>query len=112
MRLGQSNRVRVAAEHSGSPARRYYPNSMNTPKTPQQDTAAPGSVQPDCSATYRLLGSEDSICIGDEFLRDDCETWEMVSTANCTFVGERYDGSFLLPMRRRLPNEKAQPRGN
>lgn len=59
------------------------------------------------AATYRLLRCEDVIGIGDEFLRDDCEAWERVSTSNCTFVGERYEGRFLVPMRRRLLNSVA-----
>lgn len=58
------------------------------------------------SAKYRLLGYKDAICVGDEFLRDNCQTWELVSKENCPFVGMGYNGYALVPMRRRLPNDE------
>ena len=62
----------------------------------------------DGSAKYRLVSSQDAICAGDERLRDDCETWEVITNE---FVGTRYNGNFFVPMRRKVsPNHDSATR--
>jgi hypothetical protein len=43
----------------------------------------------------------DTVTATDEFLADDCETWEPCTSAARFIVGQKYDPVFFQPMRRR-----------
>lgn len=49
---------------------------------------------------YRLLTERDVIKPDDEFLRDDCVTWEQLSVSNSFGIGSIYRRGFFVPMRR------------
>jgi hypothetical protein len=51
---------------------------------------------------YRLLARHDKIRSDDEFLNDDCQTWEKVDRL---FVGHLYNGNFHVPMRRKVGSD-------
>lgn len=50
---------------------------------------------------WRLLNRHDVVRASDEFLTDDCETWDSCANAARFIVGQKYDPVFFQPMRRR-----------
>ena len=49
---------------------------------------------------YRLLGQDESIQIGDEFLNDDCETWTVIKEKSTHGFVIGYKCKNLKPFRR------------
>ncbi len=58
-----------------------------------------------CSPRWRLLTEGDKIQVGDELLRDDCETWEAYEAypdPGHHFIGCGYTPNLFVPIRRRI----------
>lgn len=64
-----------------------------------------------CSPRWRLLTEGDKIQVGDEMLRDDCETWEAYEAYPAPghhFIGCGYTPNLFVPIRRRIIPENAR----
>ena len=56
---------------------------------------------------YRLLITDEIIEVGDEYLNDDCETWDKVQPIGsplylCWMVGKLFSSRVYVPFRRPL----------
>lgn len=79
--------------------------------SPQANTRHGIDVQRLVRPAWRLLNRRDVVLISDEFLTDDCETWDSCANAARFIVGQKYDPVFFQPMRRREygTNTEIQP---
>ena len=73
--------------------------------SPEQQ-APQGSLGVAAGSRFRLLGSNDTIQIGDEFLSSDCVTWERVkggpTIGEHWMIGCKFNPSFFAPHRRQI----------
>ncbi|OZI56779.1 hypothetical protein [Bordetella genomosp. 4] len=82
-------------------------------KAPNAVYAAPVASQKADDARdaerWRLLGADDIIQVGDEFLHDDCVRWEPIEPHHALWIGMRY-ATLLKPARRLYDAAIAQQR--